>query len=122
MADSEKPPVTIDEYIAAYAAEVQPLLQAMRQAIKSAAPQAEEIISYGVPCFRLNKKNLVNFGAAKSHIGFYPTPAAIEAFKEQLSVYKGAKGSVQFPFNQPLPLDLVSEMVKFRVEQVSKKK
>ena len=110
MADNQpKPPATIDEYIAAFPDDVQRLLQAMRETIKAAAPHAEETINYGMPTFRL-KGNLVHFGAARHHIGFYPTPSAIEAFKEQLSAYKGAKGSVQFPLDQPLPLDLVAEI------------
>jgi uncharacterized protein YdhG (YjbR/CyaY superfamily) len=120
--DEKKAPTTIDEYIAAYPQDVQKRLQAMRKTIRDAAPNAEEGISYGVPVFKLNNKTLVNFGAAKNHIGFYPTPGAIEAFKEPLSAYNGAKGSVQFANDKPLPLDLVTEIVKYRVEQVGSKK
>ena len=118
MGDSAPSPTTIAEYIAAAPEMARPYLEAMWQTCKQAAPGAEELINYGVPTLRLKKKNLVSFGAAKAHIGFYPTPAAIDAFKERLAAYKGAKGSVQFPYDQPLPLDLVSEMVKLRVEQV----
>jgi uncharacterized protein YdhG (YjbR/CyaY superfamily) len=122
MADEKQAPTTIDEYIAAYPDDVQQRLQAMRQAIRAAAPDAEEGISYGVPVFKLKGKTLVNFGAAKNHIGFYPTPGAIEAFKEPLAAYNGAKGSVQFPNDKPLPLDLVTEIVHYRVEQLAQKK
>lgn len=121
MESSPKPPANIDEYIAGYPEDIQTRLRLMRETIKKAAPKAAEIMSYGVPTFRMNK-NLVSFGAAKQHMGFYPTPAAIEAFKEKLAVYKGAKGSVQFPYNQPLPVELITEIVKFRVEQDSQKK
>lgn len=121
MDGEKKAPATIDEYIIAYPEGVQQSLQAVRAAIRSAAPEAEEAISYGVPTFRLNG-NLVSFGAAKQHIGFYPTPAAIEAFQERLAPYKGAKGSVQFPYDQPLPLELIADIVRFRVEQQKSKK
>jgi uncharacterized protein YdhG (YjbR/CyaY superfamily) len=121
MTNPPNPPATIDDYIAAYPPEIQERLRAMRETIRAAAPQAEEVINYGVPTFRLNG-NLVSFGAAKNHIGFYPLPAAIEAFAEQLSPYKGAKGSVQFPYDQPLPLDLIAEITKFRVQQAMSKK
>lgn len=122
MDDSSKPaPATIEEYIAAYPEAVQTYLKAMQETIRQAAPDAEQLINYGVPTFRLKKKNLVSFGGAKAHIGFYPLPDAIAAFKEQLSGYKSAAGSVQFPLDQPLPLDLVKEMVKFRVGQVMSK-
>lgn len=121
MDSEKKTPATVDEYISAYPEDVQQRLQAIRAAVRNAAPEAQEVISYGVPTFQLNG-NLVSFGAAKKHIGFYPTPGAVEAFQQQLSAYKGAKGSVQFPFDQPLPLDLIAEIVKFRVEQQQKKK
>ena len=88
----------------------------MRLTIRKAAPQARETISYGIPAFTLNGL-LVWFAAHKTHIGFYPRASAIAAFKKDLSAYKGAKGSVQFPFDEPLPLLLVSRIVKFRVKQ-----
>lgn len=106
----------IDQYIAAFPDEVQKRLQQMRDTIRKAAPKAEETISYAIPTFKLNG-NLVHFAAFKNHIGFYPGPSGIEAFKEELSVYNGAKGSVQFPMDKPLPLSLVSKVVKFRVEE-----
>jgi uncharacterized protein YdhG (YjbR/CyaY superfamily) len=125
MADEKKAPTTIDEYIALYPDDVQARLQEMRQTIRAAAPDAEEGISYGVPVFKLKGKTLVNFGAAKNHIGFYPTPGAIEVFQAQIDgqgATLGGKGSVQFANNQPLPLALVTEIVRFRVEQVGQQK
>jgi uncharacterized protein YdhG (YjbR/CyaY superfamily) len=107
---------SIDAYIASFPEETQALLEAMRATIRAAAPEAEEKISYQMPTFFL-KGNLVHFAAFKQHIGFYPAPRGIEEFKEELSTYKGAKGSVQFPFDQPLPLDLVARIVRFRVAE-----
>jgi uncharacterized protein YdhG (YjbR/CyaY superfamily) len=113
-------PTDIDSYIADFPAETQDLLTQIRETIQKAAPAAKEAISYGMPTFTLNG-NLVHFAAFKNHIGFYPVPAGIEAFKEQLSVYKGAKGSVQFPLSKPMPLDLIADIVKFRVNGNLKK-
>ena len=112
---------TIDEYIATFPAEVQKLLQEMRATIRAAAPEAQEKISYQMPTFYL-KGNLVHFAAYQKHIGFYPAPRGIEAFQAELAVYKGAKGSVQFPIDQPLPLDLVRRIVEFRVAENLKNK
>lgn len=106
----------IDLYIAQFPAEVQDMLNELRATVKAAAPDAEETISYAMPTFRL-KGNLVHFAAYKNHIGFYPAPSGIKAFSKGLSVYKGAKGSVQFPLSKPLPLKLISEIVKFRVKE-----
>ncbi|SOD95468.1 iron chaperone [Spirosoma fluviale] len=106
----------IDAYIAAFPAEIQVLLEQVRQTILDAAPDADEAISYGIPTLKLNG-NLVHFAAFKNHIGFYPAPQGLDAFKEELSGYKGAKGSVQFPFDQPLPLDLIAKITKFRISQ-----
>lgn len=108
---------TIDEYIKTFPEDVQGILEKMRQTIKKAAPKAVEAISYQIPTFKLNGKNLVHFAAFKNHIGFYPTSSGIEAFKEELSLYKGAKGSVQFPIKEPIPYDLVKKMVIFRVKE-----
>jgi uncharacterized protein YdhG (YjbR/CyaY superfamily) len=104
-----------EEYARRFPRDVQRLLRKMRQTIREAAPEAEETISYRIPALRLTKI-LVWYGAHTDHIGFYPGAAAIAAFKDELSAYKSAKGSVQFPFDQPLPLDLVRRMVKFRVK------
>jgi len=111
---------SIDEYIATFPETIQERLREMRATIKAAAPDATEKISYQMPTFFL-KGNLVHFAAFKSHIGFYPTPQGIEAFKDELSIYEGAKGSVQFPLDRPLPLELVSRIVKFRVSENLKK-
>ncbi len=105
---------SIDEYIASFPADVQERLRQMRAAIREAAPEAQEKISYQMPTFFL-QGNLVHFAAFKNHIGFYPAPRGIEAFKDELAAYEGAKGSVQFPLDQPLPLDLVRRIVQFRV-------
>jgi uncharacterized protein YdhG (YjbR/CyaY superfamily) len=113
-------PKDIDQYIGTFPKDVQKILETVRATIKKAAPEAEEAISYQMPTFRLNG-NLVHFAGYKNHIGFYPTPSGIEAFKKDLSTYKGAKGSVQFPIDQPVPLDLITRIVKFRVSENSKK-
>jgi uncharacterized protein YdhG (YjbR/CyaY superfamily) len=107
---------TIDEYIAGFPENVQKLLEKMRLTIRKAAPAAEEKIGYGIPTFTL-EGNLVHFGGFKNHIGFYPAPRGLEEFKKELSVYKGAKGSVQFPIDKPLPLALITKIVKFRVKE-----
>ena len=107
----------IDEYILTFPVETQTLLQEIRAAIRKAAPDATEAISYQMPTLKLNGKNLVHFAGYKNHIGFYPVPSGMEAFKKELSSFKQGKGSVQFPVDMPLPLDLVSEIVKFRVKE-----
>lgn len=115
--DSEKSGFqSIDEYIATFPPPTQELLQQVRETVKAAAPKAKEKISYNMPAFEQHG-NLVYFGAAKSHIGFYPTPSAIKAFKDDLAAFHSAAGSVQFPFDKPLPLELITRMVKFRVEE-----
>jgi uncharacterized protein YdhG (YjbR/CyaY superfamily) len=106
----------IDEYIALFPAPVQKLLQSVRSTIRKAAPDAEECISYQIPTFKWNG-NLVHFAGYKSHIGFYPGAGGIAQFKSEIEGYKNAKGSVQFPIDQPLPLDLISRITKFRVQQ-----
>ncbi len=108
---------TIDAYIKAFPEDIQRILGKMRQTIQRAAPEAEEAIAYQMPTFKLNGKNLVHLAAFKNHIGFYPTPSGIEAFKKELSSYKGAKGSVQFPLDKPIPYDLVKKIVMFRVKE-----
>ena len=107
---------TMDEYIANFPEEVQKILQELRAVIKAAAPEAEERISYQMPTFAL-KGNLVHFAAYKNHIGFYPAPRGIQAFKQELSVYEGGKGSIRFPIDKPLPYELISKIVKFRVAE-----
>lgn len=106
----------VDEYIAQFSFKEREILETLRAAIIKAAPQSEEKISYEIPTFYLNG-NLVQFALLKIHIGFYPTPSGIEKFKNELSQYKLSKGSVQFPLDKTLPYDLISEIVKFRVNE-----
>jgi len=110
---------SIDEYILQFPHEVQEILKKLREVVKEAAPEAEEKISYQMPTFYLHG-NLVHFAAHKNHIGSYPTPNGIDVFKNKLSEYKGAKGSVQFPLEKPIPYELISEIVKFRVAENQK--
>lgn len=112
---------TIDDYIAEFPAETQQRLQQMRAVIKENAPGAVETISYAIPTFDLNKKHLVHFAGYATHIGFYPSPSGMEAFEAEFQPYKRAKGSVQFPLDQPLPLDLIRRVVAFRVAEISAK-
>jgi len=116
MATNKTNPNGIDEQIAKFPKDVQEILEKIRATIRKAAPDAEETINYGIPTFTL-KGNLVHFAGFKNHIGFYPTPSGIEKFKKELSVYKGAKGSVQFPLDKPIPYGLISKIVKFRVKE-----
>ena len=111
---------SIDEYIATFPEEIQTILQEIRATIQAAAPDAEEKISYQMPTFFL-KGNLVHFAAFKNHIGFYPTPSGIEGFKEEIARYQGAKGSIRFPLDEPMPLDLITRIVKMRVAENLKK-
>src|SRR3989344_1351045 len=113
---------SVDNYIKTYPKDVQALLERVRQTIRKAAPSATEAISYQMPTFKLNGKNLVHFAAFKNHIGFYPIPSGIESFKKEMSPYKQGKGSVQFPIEEPLPLALITEIVKFRVKENLNKK
>ena len=106
---------SIDEYVAAYPMPIRELLEKLRVTIKKAAPAAVEAIRYGIPTFILNG-NLVHFGGYKNHIGFYPAPSGIEAFKKELSVFEGSKGTIRFPFTKPLPLSLITKIVKYRVQ------
>lgn len=107
---------TVDEYIALYPASIQSLLQAIRATIRKAAPTAEEKIGYQMPGYALHG-TLVYFGAWKTHIGFYPVSSGISAFTDALAGYKTFKGTIQFPFNQPLPHALIADIVRFRVEE-----
>jgi uncharacterized protein YdhG (YjbR/CyaY superfamily) len=120
METHQTAPKNIDEYIAGFPNDIQEVLQKIRMTIRKAAPEAEETISYQMPTFRL-KGNLVHFAAFEKHIGFYPTPTGIEKFQKELSIYKSAKGSVQFPLNRPIPYDLISQIVEFRVKENQEK-
>lgn len=113
-------PNSIDEYISMFPNDVQKRLKEVRETIRKAAPEAEETINYQIPTFKLNG-NLVHFAGFKKHIGFYPAPSGIEKFKDELTMYKGAKGSIQFPLDKPLPLDLIKRIVKFRVQENKRK-
>lgn len=110
----------IDEYIKTFPSGVQDKLQQIRNLVHKLAPTAIETISYGMPTFKLNGKNLVHFAGYKNHIGFYPTPSALTAFEKELSIYKTSKGTAQFSINEALPLKLIEKMVKFRVEENTK--
>lgn len=110
-------PGTIDEYIAGFPRDLQAILESVRQAIRKVVPDAEEAIKYQIPTFLLDGRNLVHFAAFKEHIGFYPTPSGIEEFQEELSAYEGAKGSVRFPLDRPMPLALIRRITKFRAEE-----
>ena len=116
MRTDQTAPRNIDEYIAGFPHDVQEILEQMRLTIREAAPDAEETISYRMPTFTL-KGNLVHFAAHKKHIGLYPTPSGIEKFENELSGYRSSKGAVQFPLDKPIPFDLMSEIVKFRVKE-----
>jgi uncharacterized protein YdhG (YjbR/CyaY superfamily) len=107
---------SIDEYISAFPDDVQKILQEVRAVIKSEAPDAKEMINYGMPTFQLHG-NLVHFAAFKKHLGFYPTPSGIEAFQAELAPYVSAKGSVQFPLDQPIPYDLIRRITAYRVKE-----
>ena len=106
----------IDEYIAEFPPETQTILQKVRATIRETAPEAQETINYAIPTFTLNG-NLVHFAGFTNHIGFYPTPTGIEKFKAELAAYDSAKGSVKFPLDQPVPYELIREIVKFRVQE-----
>lgn len=112
---------TIDEYLKTFPEDIQIILEKIRQTIRNAAPDAVEAISYQMPTFKLNGKNLVHFAAWKNHIGFYPTPSGTETFQKELSPYARSKGSVQFPLDKPIPLDLVEKIVIFRVKEEMEK-
>lgn len=121
MAKSKKQLKTVDEYIAAFPKEVQDVLEKIRSTIRESAPKSEEAISYGIPAFILNGRGLVYFAAWKNHIGFYPTPSGIEAFKKELAPFKQEKGSVQFPLDKPISIGLVKKIVRYRVTEILKR-
>jgi uncharacterized protein YdhG (YjbR/CyaY superfamily) len=109
-------PKDIDEYIAGFPKDVQEILQQIRMTIRQAAPDAEETIKYQMPTFTL-KGNLVHFAAFKKHIGFYPAPRGIEELKEEIAPYEGAKSSLRFPLDEPIPFGLIRKIVKLRAEK-----
>ncbi len=115
MNSDQTTPQTIDDYIAGFPPDVQEILEKIRVTIRQAAPEAAEAIKYQIPTFTLNG-NLVHFAAFKKHIGFYPTPTGTEKFQEELSSYKSGKGSVRFPLDEPIPYGLITDIVRFRVQ------
>ncbi|MDQ6764234.1 MAG: DUF1801 domain-containing protein [Bacteroidota bacterium] len=106
----------VDEYIKAFPKETQTILKQVRQTITKAAPAADESVSYAMPAYKLNGKSLIYFAGYENHIGLYATPSGHKAFEKELAKYKQGKGSVQFPLNEPMPLDLITKIVKFRAE------
>lgn len=116
MNSDQTTPQTIDDYIAGFPPDVQEILEKIRMTIRQAAPAASETIKYQMPTFTLNG-NLVHFAAFKKHIGFYPTPTGTEKFQEELSSYKSGKGSIRFPLDKPIPYDLITDIVRFRVQE-----
>ncbi len=117
MKTNQTTPKTIDEYLARFPQEVQTLLQKIRMTIHQAAPGAEEKISYQIPTITLNGDDLICFAGWKKHVALYPAPRGSEEFKEELSAYAGGKGTVQFPFDQPIPFGLIKRIVKFRIKK-----
>ncbi len=116
MKSGRSRPTTIDEYIEGFPDDIQEILTKVRKTVRQAAPEADETISYQIPTFRLNG-SLVHFAAFKNHLGFYPTPSGTKAFQSQLAPYKHGKGTIRFPFDQPIPYDLITDIVKFRVQE-----
>ena len=116
MKSEPAPSPEIDAYIAGFPAEVQEVLQKIRAVMRKAAPAAEEAMKYGIPTFVLNG-NLIHFAGFKSHIGLYPTPSGIVAFKKELAGYASSKGAVQFPLDKPIPYALIEKITKFRVKE-----
>ena len=117
MAQRRSHATTIDEYIAGFPPETQRVLREVREMIATHAPDATETISYAMPTFDLNGRHLVHFAGYPHHVGFYPIPTGMEAFREELSAYKTGKGSVQFPLDAPMPRDLIRRIVEFRVAE-----
>jgi uncharacterized protein YdhG (YjbR/CyaY superfamily) len=113
-----KTPENVDAYIIIFPPQVQDILEQVRETIKKAAPAAEETISYGMPTYKL-KKALVHFAAQQEHLGFYPTPSGVEHFKQELAGYATSKGTIRFPWDAPIPYDLIKRIVEFRVSELT---
>lgn len=111
-------PETVDEYIAEQPEEIQPILHEFRKVIRENAPQATEVISWGMATYKM-PKNLIHFAAQKHHVGLHPGPDTVTKFAEKLSGFKMTKGTIQFPYNKPVPFDIVAEIVRFNVEKAS---
>jgi len=117
MKKSLKPIVTIDEYIHSYPKDMQIMLKKMRSIIQKTSPKATELISYSMPAYKLNGKYLAYFAAFKKHIGFYPFPSGIEAFKKETEDFVTSKGGIQFPYDKPLPVALIRKILKYRIKE-----
>ena len=113
----DPPPASVDEYIARFPDDVRGILEEIRRTIRDAAPDLGEAIRYGIPTFQWNGKNVIHFAGYKNHVGLYPAPRESEEFREELSAYKGGKGTVQFPLSEPIPHDLIRRIVEFRVRE-----
>jgi uncharacterized protein YdhG (YjbR/CyaY superfamily) len=121
MSTHQPVPTTIDAYIAAFPAEVQAMLQQIRQVIHETLPGLGETMSYGMPTFTLHGRYLIYFGAYKKHIGLYPAPTGVEEFHEAVGLYGGGKGTLKFPLNKPMPFDLIRRVVRFRAKEQAEK-
>lgn len=117
MSDNSELPQTVDDYIAGFPETTQSILQKIRSIIRETVPDAEEVIAYQMPTYRLHG-NLVHFAAFKHHIGLYPTPSGVEAFQDELEPFQHAKGSIRFPLDQPIPYALIRKIVAFRVNEM----
>lgn len=118
MVEHSEQTTAIDEYIKAFPDDVKTILEEVRRVIRDVAPDAVEAIAYGIPTFKLNGKNMVHFGGWKTHIGFYPTPSGTATFQTELAPYKFAKGSIQFPLDQPIPYDLIKKIARYRIQEI----
>lgn len=112
-----KKPVSIDEYIAGFPKETQKVLEQVRAIIKNTAPDTEETISYAIPTFTMNKKYLIYFAGYKNHLSLYPAPTGNASFEKEIKPYWSGKGTVQFPLDKPLPIDLIKRIVKYRMKE-----
>jgi len=117
MESRSKPPRSIDEYIAGFPDEVQGLLQEVRGVIRETAPEAEETISYGIPTFTLNGRYLIYFAAYKTHLSLYPAPVGVQEFEADMAAYRSGRGTLRFPYDRPVPFELIRRIVKFRVKE-----
>lgn len=121
MASNSSKTSSIDEYISKLPKDTQRIMENIRQIIRKNAPDSEETISYNIPTFDMDGKHLVHFAGYKKHIGFYPTPSPIIAFKSELTDFKTSKGTIQFPLDKPIPFNLIEKIVKYRVEELTTK-
>jgi uncharacterized protein YdhG (YjbR/CyaY superfamily) len=121
MKAAQQAHASIDDYITGFPADVQPILQSIRATIRDAAPDAEETISYQIPTFRLNGTYLIYFAGFKKHVSVYPAPVGNAEFAEEMAIYGSGKGTAKFPLDRPIPFDLITRMVKFRIRDTLSK-